>query len=243
MVNKIISMNCKVRAPKGQVFEKNLDEFVNVTKSNEVASLINRIRQTEDKEERRRLKSQLPFRCPHYFRFADDHRSQDSILPEEFTFQPCVDIDDASQVEQALTRAYLLNNEEGGKWQGMLLHAEYSASKKLHLDIRIPVGKTIEEAQKEYTEALGVDFDADCCSPERMIYITDDASQLFTSDQWQARLSDEEIAIRRKAYEERGLGIDGRKKNENQNENGSVSDGSAVETTTDDADSDDKGVI
>lgn len=243
MVNKIIAMNCKVRAPKGQVFEKNLDEFVNVTKSNEVASLINRIRQTEDKEERRRLKSQLPFRCPHYFRFADDHRSQDSILPEEFTFQTCVDIDDASQVEQALTRAYLLNNEEGGKWQGMLLHAEYSASKKLHLDIRIPVGKTIEEAQKEYTEALGVDFDADCCSPERMIYITDDVSQLFTSDQWQARLSDEEIAIRRKAYEERGLGIDGRKKNENQNKNGSVSDGSAVKTTTDDADSDDKGVI
>lgn len=216
-------MNPRVRASKGQVFEKSLEEFVNVTKSDEVTSLINRIRQTEDKEERRRLKGQLPFRCPHYFRFADDHRSQDSILPEEFTFQTCVDIDDASQVERALTCAYNLDKEEGGKWQGMLLHAEYSASKKLHLDIRIPVGMTIEEAQRAYTQALGVDFDADCCSPERMIYITDEASQLYTSDQWQARLSDEETALRRKAYEERGLGIDGRGKvNENENENENV---------------------
>ena len=219
MFKNIISMNPMVRAPKGQVFEKSLDEFVNVTKSDEVASLINRIRQTEDKEERRRLKGQLPFRCPHYFRFANDHRSQDSILPEEFTFQTCVDIDDASQVEKALACAYNLDKEEGGKWQGMLLHAEYSASKKLHLDIRIPVGMTIEEAQMAYTQALGVDFDADCCSPERMIYITDEASQLYTSDQWQVRLSDEEIALRRKAYEERGLGIDGRRINDNQNEN------------------------
>ena len=233
----MIAMNCKVRASKGQVFEMNLDEYVNVTKSEEVTSLINRIRQTEDKEERRRLKSQLPFRCPHYFRFADDHRSQDSILPEEFTFQTCVDIDDASQVGQALSRAYLLNNEEGGKWQGMLLHVEYSASKKLHLDIRIPVGMTIEEAQREYTKALGVDFDADCCSPERMIYITDDASQLYTSVQWQARLSDEEIALRRKAYEERGLTIDGRGKNDNENQNENKN----VEAMT--VDSDDKGVV
>ena len=151
-------MNPRVRASKGQVFEKSLEEYVNVTKSDEVTSLINRIRQTEDKEERRRLKGQLPFRCPHYFRFANDHRSQDSILPEEFTFQTCVDIDDASQVEKALACAYNLDKEEGGEWQGMLLHAEYSASKKLHLDIRIPVGMTIEEAQRAYTKALGVDL-------------------------------------------------------------------------------------
>ena len=205
-----IAMNRMVRAPKGQVFEFNLEEFVNVTQSDEVASLITKIRQTEDKDERRRLKGQLPFRCPHYFRFADNHRSQDCILPEEFTFQTCVDIDDEKQVETALSRAYLLNNKEGGEWQGMLLHAEYSASKKLHLDIRIPVGMTIEEAQKAYTAALGVDFDADCCSPERMIYITDAASQLYTSEDWQMRLSDEEIAKRRKAYQDRGLDIDGR---------------------------------
>lgn len=206
----MISMNRKVQGPKGQVFECKLEEFVNVTKSDEVANLITQIRATENKDERRRLKSQLPFRCPHYFRFRDNHRAQDSILPEEFTFQTCIDIDDAEQVEPALSRAYLLNNKEGGEWQGMLLHVEYSASKKLHLDIRIPVGMTIEEAQKAYTKALGVDFDADCCSPERMIYISDAASQLYTSEEWQMRLSEEEIALRRKAYQDRGLDIDGR---------------------------------
>ena len=209
---KTIAMNRKVRAPKGEVFEHSLEEFVNVTKTDEVASLITQIRATEDKDERRRLKGQLPFRCPHYFRFRDNHRAQGAILPEEFTFQTCVDIDEMEQVEPALSRAYLLNNEEGGQWQGMLLHVEYSASKKLHLDIRIPVGMTIEEAQRAYTKALGVDFDADCCSPERMIYITDAASQLYTSPEWQMRLSDEEVALRRKAYEERGLDIDGRER-------------------------------
>ena len=206
---KMIAMNPKVRAPKGQVFEHTLEEFVNVTKSDEVTSLIHQIRATEDKDERRRLKGMLPFRCPHYFRFADNHRAQDAILPEEFTFQTCVDIDDEKQVAPALSRAYLLNKEEG-LWKGMLLHMEYSASKKLHMDIRIPVGMTIVEAQKAYTEALGVDFDIDCCSPERMIYITDAASQLYTSEEWQMRLSDEEVAMRRKAYQERGLDIDGR---------------------------------
>lgn len=209
---KIIAMNRKVRAPKGEVFESNLEEFVNVTKTDEVASLINQIRQTEDKDERRRLKGQLPFRCPHYFRFRDNHRAQDSILPEEFTFQTCVDIDDETMVAQARTRAFILNNMKDSEWQGKLLHMEYSASKKLHIDIRIPVGMTIEEAQRAYCKALGVDFDSDCCSPERMIYIVDSASQLYTSPEWQTRLSDEEITLRRKAYAERGLDIDGRER-------------------------------
>ena len=209
---KIIAMNRKVRAPKGEVFESNLEEFVNVTKTDEVASLINQIRQTEDKDERRRLKGQLPFRCPHYFRFRDNHRAQDSILPEEFTFQTCVDIDDETMVAQARTRAFILNNKKDSEWQGKLLHMEYSASKKLHIDIRITVGMTIEEAQRAYCKALGVDFDSDCCSPERMIYIVDSASQLYTSPEWQTRLSDEEITLRRKAYAERGLDIDGRER-------------------------------
>ena len=106
---RMIAMSRKARAPKGQVFECKLEEFVNVTKSDEVASIITQIRQTDDKDVRRQLKAQLPFRCPHYFRFRDNHRSQDAILPEEFTFQTCVDIDDASQVEQALARAYNLD--------------------------------------------------------------------------------------------------------------------------------------
>ena len=135
-------------------------------------------------------------------------------------------------VDQARTRAFILNNKEG-EWQGMLLHIEYSASKKLHIDIRIPVGMTIEEAQRAYTKALGVDFDADCCSPERMIYIVDSGSQLFTSPEWQTRLTDEEIALRRKAYAERGLDIDGR---ECKNALTSAAD-------TDDDDTDDNGGI
>ncbi len=230
-------MNRMVRAPKGQVFEVSLEEFVNVTKTDEVASLITRIRATEDKDERRQLKGQLPFRCPHYFRFRDNRRAQDNIVPEEFTFQTCVDIDDEKAVANARTRAFIINNK-AGEWQGKLLHMEYSASKKLHLDIRIPVGMTIEEAQKAYTAALGVDFDADCCSPERMIYITDAASQLYTSEDWQTRLSDEEIALRRKAYAERGLDIDGRELKTQP-----LSDGQGTQPVTDDADTDDSGAV
>ena len=209
MIKTSIAMNSKVNGQKGQVFEMTLEAYINVTKSAEVKRLIAGIRQTEDKDERRKLKSQLPFRCPHYFRFANNHRAQNEILSDEFTFQTCVDIDDMAQVEPALSRAYLLNNAEG-EWKDMLLHVERSASGKLHLDIRIPVGMTIREAQEAYCKALGIDFDEDCCTPERMIYITDEDSQLYTSEGWYAHLSDSEIQIRQKAYTDRGLGVDGR---------------------------------
>ena len=202
-------MNRMVRASKAQVFNETIETYFDTTRSAEVKSLIREIRSTDDADRRRQLKGQLPFRCPHYFSFKDGRRAQANIIPEEFTFQTCVDIDDMSQVETALSRAYLINNNEG-EWQGMLLHAERSASGKLHLDIRLPIGMTIEEAQRAYTKALGVDFDSDCCSPERMIYISDDESQLYTADGWYARLSDEEVAARRKAYTDRGLSIDGR---------------------------------
>ena len=202
-------MNQKLRASKAQVFNETIETYFDTTRSAEVKSLIAEIRSTDDADKRRQLKSQLPFRCPHYFSFKDGRRAQANIIPEEFTFQTCVDIDDMSQVEQALSHAYIINTNEG-EWQGMLLHAERSASGKLHLDIRLPLGMTIEEAQRAYTKALGVDFDSDCCSPERMIYISDDESQLYTADGWYARLSDEELAERRKAYTDRGLTIDGR---------------------------------
>ena len=205
----MILMNRKVRASKAQVFNETIETYFDTTRSAEVKGLIAEIRSTDDTNKRRQLKGQLPFRCPHYFSFKDGRRAQANIIPEEFTFQTCVDIDDMSQVEQALSRAYLINTNEG-EWQGMLLHAERSASGKLHLDIRLPIGMTIEEAQRAYTKALGVDFDSDCCSPERMIYISDEESQLYTSDSWYARLSEEELAARRKAYTDRGLTIDGR---------------------------------
>ncbi|MCR5471618.1 MAG: hypothetical protein K6F02_00470, partial [Prevotella sp.] len=211
-IRKSIAMNKSLGAlkSKGNVFEMSLDEYVELTKSKELAELIATIRQAESHDERRQLKGQLPFRCPHYFRFADNHRAQGSIIPEEFTFQTCIDIDDASQVEPALTRAYILDREKDGRWESHLLHVERSASGKLHLDIRIPVGMTIREAQEAYCKDLGINFDEDCCTPERMIYITDESSQLYTSNDWCARLTDEEIAQRRKAYTDRGLTIDGR---------------------------------
>ncbi len=212
-MQKLISMVTKTNQVKSKVFEVSLQTYFDTTASADVVSLISSIRKTADADERRKLKSQLPFRCPHYFRFKDGHRSQDSILPEEFTWQTCVDIDDERDVEPALSRAYLLNKEEGGQWQGKLLHAEYSPSGKLHLDIRIPIGMTIEEAQQAYCKALGVAYDDSCISPERMIYLSDWTSQLYTSDDWYARLPDEEVALRRKAYQDRGLTIDGREAN------------------------------
>ena len=203
-------MNRQIGGCKAQAFELSLDDYVAVTQSAEVAELISKIRATTDKDERRRLKSKLPFRCPHYFRFRDNHRAQDAILSDEFTWQTCVDIDNQDEVEPALSRAYLINDDKDNEWYGMLLHAEYSASGKLHLDIRIPVGMTIREAQQAYTKALGVSFDEDCCSPERMIYITDAASQLYTADGWCARLSEAEVSKRQRALTDRGLTVDGR---------------------------------
>ena len=209
-LKKSILMNRQIGGCKAQAFELSLDDYVAVTQSAEVAELISKIRATTDKDERRRLKSKLPFRCPHYFRFRDNHRAQDAILSDEFTWQTCVDIDNQDEVEPALSRAYLINDDKDNEWYGMLLHAEYSASGKLHLDIRIPVGMTIREAQQAYTKALGVSFDEDCCSPERMIYITDAASQLYTADGWCARLSEAEVSKRQRALTDRGLAVDGR---------------------------------
>jgi len=214
MRTRTLTMNGNLNASKAQVFNETIETYFDTTRSAEVKSLIAEIRSTDDANMRRQLKSRLPFRCPHYFSFKDGRRAQANIIPEEFTFQTCVDIDDMSQVEQALSRAYIINTNEG-EWQGMLLHAERSASGKLHLDIRLPLGMTIEEAQRAYTKALEVDFDSDCCSPERMIYISDEESQLYTADGWYARLSDEELAVRRKAYAERGLSIDGREMKNN----------------------------
>ena len=206
-----ICMNQTLNNPKakGLVTEQPLEKYFELTKSEELAKLVVAIRFEQDHGKRRELKANLPIRCPHYFRFKDNHRSQPNIIPEAFTFQTCVDIDNQEQVEGALERAYLINSQEG-QWKDMLLHAEYSASGKLHLDIRIPMGMTIKEAQTAYCKALGIDFDEDCCTPERMIYITDESSQLFTAPDWYAELPEEEVAERRKAYLDRGLTIDGR---------------------------------
>lgn len=206
-----IAMNRQVRGSnKGLIIEESLEVFNAIQSSAEVASIINQIRSTTSADERRQLKAALPYRCPHYFRFKDNRRAQDCIIPEEFTFQTCVDIDREDQVEGAIARAYLINNEESNQWYQHLLRVEKSASGKVHFDIRLPLGMTIREAQQSYCEALGVEFDESCCSPERMIYITDKASELYVSEHWQEHLSDDELKLRREAYLNRGLTIDGR---------------------------------
>ena len=158
---------------------------------------------------REELKKQLPFRAIHYARFRNNHRSQGDADPESFLFQTTVDVDDAEYVEQALEKARELNCSDT-IWKGKLLHLEYSARKKLHIDIRMPVGMTIEETQRAYCEASGIPYDKSCITPERIIFITDKDSEIYRSKKWYAVLPMEEILARREAFLKRGLTIDGR---------------------------------
>ena len=160
---------------------------------------------------REELKRQLPFRAIHYARFRNNHRSQGDADPESFLFQTTVDVDDKEYVEQALEKARELNCSDT-IWKGKLLHLEYSARKKLHIDIRMPVGMTIEETQRAYCEASGIPYDKSCITPERIIFITDKDSEIYRSKEWYGVLPAEEISLRREAFLKRGLTIDGRGK-------------------------------
>ena len=173
------------------------------------------------------LKKQLPFRSPHYFHFIDDHRAQKTIDPEAFTFQTTVDIDNPEEVEPAVKNALLLNGmfddpqeklfrekifsaDDIGLWKGKVLHVERSARNKAHIDIRIPVGMTIAEAQSAFCKLIHATEDPSCVTPERIIFITDATSQIYTADDWYKRLDEEAVAEYREAYRKRGLAIDGR---------------------------------
>ena len=158
---------------------------------------------------RQRIKGQLPFRCAHYYRFLKNRRSQSNADPTAFLFQTTVDVDDKEFVEQALEKARELNCSDS-IWKGKLLHLEYSARKKLHIDIRMPVGMTIEETQRAYCEASGIPYDKSCITPERIIFITDKDSEIYRSKGWYGVLPAEEISLRREAFVKRGLTIDGR---------------------------------
>ena len=160
---------------------------------------------------RQRIKGQLPFRCAHYYRFLKNRRSQSNADPTAFLFQTTVDVDDMEYVEQALEKARELNCSDS-IWKGKLLHLEYSARKKLHIDIRMPMGMTIEETQKAYCEAAGIPYDKSCITPERIIFITDKASEIYRSKDWYGVLPAEELKARREAFLKRGLTIDGRGK-------------------------------
>ena len=155
------------------------------------------------------LKRQLPIRAIHYSKFKNNHRSSEDADPESFLFQTTIDVDDVDYVDAALEKARELNCSNT-IWKGMLLHLEYSARKKLHIDIRMPIGMTIEETQKAYCEAAGIPYDKSCITPERIIFITDKDSEIYRSKEWYGVLPDEEIKARREAFLERRLTIDGK---------------------------------
>ena len=200
----IIAYNPYKNGNKGSVSSQPLSVYDKTIAYPWMADLVAAIRGGNDE-----LKKQLPFRCAHYYQFRDNRRSQKNAVPESFLFQTTIDVDDKEYVDKAIEKARELNCSDS-IWNGALLHLEYSARKKLHIDIRMPVGMTIEETQRAYCEALGVPYDESCITPERMLFITDKASEIYRSPHWYEVLPQEELKKRRQAYLDRGLTIDGR---------------------------------
>ena len=200
----IIAYNPYKNGNKGSISSQPLSVYDKTIAYPWMADLIAAIRGGNDG-----LKKQLPFRCAHYYQFRDNRRSQKNAVPESFLFQTTIDVDDKEYVDKAIEKARELNCSDT-IWNGALLHLEYSARKKLHIDIRMPVGMTIEETQRAYCEALGVPYDESCITPERMLFITDKASEIYRSPHWYEVLPQEELKKRRQAYLDRELTIDGR---------------------------------
>ena len=219
----VIALNPYRKGNKGKVFSNSMAVYDKVIASPEIRKMIQQIRgelpipkvNANDaeavKKAQDRLKSELPFFCPHYGIFKNNVRRQENAQPESFMFQTIIDVDDREYVDKAIEKARELNCSDS-IWNGSLLHLCYSARKKLHIGIRLPVGMTIEETQKAYCEALGVPYDESCITPERMIYLTDKDSEIYRSNMWCAVLSEKEILMRRQAYLDRGLTVDGRGK-------------------------------
>ena len=201
----IIAYNPYKNGNKGSVSSQPLSVYDKTIAYPWMAELVAAIRGGNDE-----LKKQLPFRCAHYYQFRDNRRSQKNAVPESFLFQTTIDVDDKEYVDKAIEKARELNCSDT-IWNGALLHLEYSARKKLHIDIRMPIGMTIEETQRAYCEALGVPYDESCITPERMLFITDKASEIYRSPHWYEVLPAEEIKARREAFLKRGLTIDGKK--------------------------------
>ena len=217
----VVAINPYRKGNKGKVFSYNIDTYDKVIGSEEIKKMIQQIRgelpidgvDLNDaqavKKAQERLKSELPFFCPHYGMFRNNVRRQENAMPESFLFQTIIDVDDKEYVEKAIEKARELNCSSG-IWNGSLLHLCYSARKKLHIGIRMPIGMTIEETQKAYCEALGVPYDESCITPERMIFLTDKDSEIYRSKMWCAVLPESEIQARRQAFLDRGLTVDGR---------------------------------
>ena len=217
----VVAINPYRKGNKGKVFSYHMDTYDKVIESDSVKKMIQQIRgelpidrvDLNDaqavKKAQERLKSELPFFCPHYGMFKNNVRRQENAMPESFLFQTIIDVDDKEYVEKAIEKARELNCSSG-IWNGSLLHLCYSARKKLHIGIRMPIGMTIEETQKAYCEALGVPYDESCITPERMIFLTDKDSEIYRSQMWCAVLPESEIQARRQAFLDRGLSVDGK---------------------------------
>ena len=217
----VVAINPYRKGNKGKVFSYNIDTYDKVIESAAVKKMIQQIRgelpidgvDLNDaqavKKAQERLKSELPFFCPHYGMFKNNVRRQENAMPESFLFQTIIDVDDKEYVEKAIEKARELNCSSG-IWNSSLLHLCYSARKKLHIGIRMPIGMTVEETQKAYCEALGVPYDESCITPERMIFLTDKDSEIYRSKMWCAVLPESEIQARRQAFLNRGLTVDGK---------------------------------
>ena len=205
-MNHFIAMNPQRGGNKGSASCLPLAEYDKLIAQPWLHDMVEQIRGGNDK-----LKGLMPFRCGHYSRFLKNHRSQKDADPTSFLFQTTIDIDDKELVGIAIEMARQLNCSDS-IWKGMLLHLEYSARKKLHIDIRMPIGMTIEETQRAYCKALGVPCDESCFTPERILFITDQDSEIYRSKDWYAVLPADELKARREAYLKRGLTIDGRGK-------------------------------
>ena len=204
-MNHFIAMNPQRGGNKGSASCLPLAEYDKLIAQPWLHDMVEQIRGGNDK-----LKGLMPFRCGHYSRFLKNHRSQKDADPTSFLFQTTIDIDDKELVGIAIEMARQLNCSDS-IWNGMLLHLEYSAREKLHIDIRMPIGMTIEETQRAYCEALGVPCDESCFTPERILFITDQDSEIYRSKDWYAVLPADELKARREAYLKRGLTIDGRR--------------------------------
>ena len=204
-MNHFIAMNPQRGGNKGSASCLPLAEYDKLIAQPWLHDMVEQIRGGNDK-----LKGLMPFRCGHYSRFLKNHRSQKDADPTSFLFQTTIDIDDKELVGIAIEMARQLNCSDS-IWKGMLLHLEYSARKKLHIDIRMPIGMTIEETQRAYCKALGVPCDESCFTPERILFITDQDSEIYRSKDWYAVLPADELKARREAYLKRGLTIDGRR--------------------------------
>lgn len=204
-----LNANFGAKRNRGKAFTSSVEDFNKVINSPELADFIKKIRNEPDKKKQEALKQDLPFRCAHYYHFNGDNRKAGYADPEAFLFQTVFDIDEPEYIESALKRAKELNDDETSMWYKHVLRITYSVRHKLHIDIRLPLGMTIEETQTQFGKDLGVPFDPACTTPERFIYLTDASNEVYRSDDWCMLLPEDELERRRKAYTDRGLPIDG----------------------------------